>query len=73
LVNIETLDYYVKWKIYKKEKPSLQSRFTLLPSKFFPAKFPFSKKTKEKFGGKKFTLQKSEFYFAKERGPYKNI
>jgi hypothetical protein len=41
-----------------KEKP-LQSRFTLLPSKFFPAKFLFQN-TKENFGGKEFTLQKNE-------------
>jgi hypothetical protein len=27
---------------------------------------------KGKFGGKKFTLQKSEFYFAKEFFPFKN-
>jgi hypothetical protein len=27
-----------------KEKPSFQSKFTLLKSKFFPAKIPFSKK-----------------------------
>jgi hypothetical protein len=31
-----------------------------LPSKFFPAKIPFFQNTKEKFGGKKFTWQKSE-------------
>jgi hypothetical protein len=31
------------------------------------------KKTKEKFGGKKITLQKSEFYFANERGPFENL
>jgi hypothetical protein len=34
------------------EKPYLQSKFTLLNSKFFPPKFSF---LKEKFGGKKFT------------------
>jgi hypothetical protein len=45
------------------EKPSLQSKFTLSKSKFFPAKIPFSPfpfSTKEKFGGKKFTLQRNE-------------
>jgi hypothetical protein len=51
------------------EKPSLQSKFTLLMSKFFPAKIAFSKIQKKKFGGKKFTLQKTKFHFAKERGP----
>jgi hypothetical protein len=50
------------------EKPSLQSRFTLLRSKFFPAKFPFSK-DKRKIWREKIILQKSEFYFAKDRGP----
>jgi hypothetical protein len=54
----------------KNRKPPLQSKFTLLPSKFFPAKISFSKKN-EKFGGKKIALQKSEFYFAKEQGPSK--
>jgi hypothetical protein len=39
-----------------------------LQSKFLPAKIPFSK-AKEKFGGKKITWQKSEFYFTKEQGP----
>jgi hypothetical protein len=38
--------------IMMKEKPSLQSRFTLLPSKFFPAKFPFSKIQKKILAGK---------------------
>jgi hypothetical protein len=47
----------------------LQSKFTLLKSKFFPTEIPFFQNTKEKFGGKKFTLQKTEFFFAKERGP----
>jgi hypothetical protein len=35
---------------------------------FFP---PNLQNTIEKFGGKKFTWQKSEFYFAKQQGPYK--
>jgi hypothetical protein len=48
------------------EKPSLQSRFTLLQSKFFPAKIPFSKIQKKNLES---TLQKSEFYFAKEQSP----
>ncbi len=41
------------------EKPSL---LTLLKSKFFPSKIPFSK-IKKKFGGKKFTLQMNEVLF----------
>jgi hypothetical protein len=51
------------------EKPPLQNKFTLLQSKFFrfPAKISFSKIQKKNLAGKK--LQKSEFYFAKERGP----
>jgi hypothetical protein len=50
----------------------------LIEGKTFFAKKIFSRQifllqnTKEKFGGKKFTLQKSEFYFAKERGPRLN-
>jgi hypothetical protein len=35
------------------EKPSLQNKFTVLMSKFFPPKFPFQN-TKEKIGGKNF-------------------
>jgi hypothetical protein len=42
------------------EKPALQSKFTLLKSKFFPAKIPFSKIQKKNLAGK--------VYFAKERG-----
>jgi hypothetical protein len=40
------------------EKPSLQSKFTVLKSKFFPAKIPFSKIQKKILAGK--------IYFAKE-------
>jgi hypothetical protein len=40
------------------EKPSLQSEFTLLKSKFFPAKIPFSKIQKNNLAEKN--------YFAKE-------
>jgi hypothetical protein len=58
-------------KIFK-EKPFLQSKFTLLQSKFFPAKMPFSKIQKKNLAGKN-TLQKSEFYFAKERGSFFNL
>jgi hypothetical protein len=47
------------------EEPSLQCIFTLLPSKFFPAKIPFSKKQKKNWR-EKITWQTSEFYFAKE-------
>ncbi len=36
--------------------------------KFFPPKFPFPK-YKRKIWREKINLQKSEFYFAKERGP----
>jgi hypothetical protein len=39
-------------------KTPLQSRFTLLKSKFFPAKFPFSKIQKKNLAGK--------IYFEKE-------
>jgi hypothetical protein len=46
-------------------KTPLQSRFTLLKSKFFPAKFPFSKIQKKNLAGK--------IYFAKERGPMEII
>jgi hypothetical protein len=48
----------------------LQSKFTLLPRNFFPAKIPFSKIQKKILEGKNFFWQKSEFYFAKERGPF---
>ncbi len=34
------------------EKPPLQSRFTLLPSNFFPAKIPFYKIQKKNLAGK---------------------
>jgi hypothetical protein len=34
------------------EKPSLQSKFTLLKSKFFPAKIPLSKIQKKNLAGK---------------------
>jgi hypothetical protein len=54
----------------KMEKHSLQSKFTLLKSKFFPAKIPFSK-IQNKNLAEKITLQKNDFYFAKERGPIK--
>jgi hypothetical protein len=37
------------------EKPSLQSKFTLLKSKFFSRQNFFFQNSKEKFGGKKFT------------------
>jgi hypothetical protein len=40
------------------EKPSLQSKFSLLKSNFFPAKIPFSKIWREKN------------YFAEEGGPF---
>jgi hypothetical protein len=43
------------------EKPPLQSNF-------YPPKFSFVF-WKREFGGKKITLQKSEFFFSKERGP----
>jgi hypothetical protein len=41
-----------------KAKTPLQSRFTLFKSKFFPAKFPFSKIQEKNLAGK--------IYFAKE-------
>jgi hypothetical protein len=44
-------------------KTPLQSRFTLLKSKFFPTKFPFFKIQKKNLAGK--------IYFVKERGPIK--
>jgi hypothetical protein len=40
------------------EKPSLQSKFTLLKSNFFPAKIPFS--------GYKRKIWREKIYFAKE-------
>jgi hypothetical protein len=40
------------------EKPSLQSKFTILKSKLFPAKIPFSKMQKKNLAGK--------IYFAKK-------
>jgi hypothetical protein len=43
-------------------KPALQSKFTLLKSKFFPAKIPFSKIQKKNLAGKN--------YFAKEKGQF---
>ncbi len=43
-------------------KTPLQSRFTILKSKFFPAKFSFYKIQKKILAGKNI-LQKSEFYF----------
>jgi hypothetical protein len=43
------------------EKPSLQSKFTLLKGNFSPPKFPFPKKAKE--------IWREKIYFAKERGP----
>jgi hypothetical protein len=46
--------------IFVWEKPPLQSKFTLLQSNFSRQIFLFQN-TKEKFGGKKITLQKSEF------------
>jgi hypothetical protein len=46
-------------------KTPLQNRFTLLMSKFFPAKFSFYKIQKKNLAGKN-TLQKSEFYFVKK-------
>jgi hypothetical protein len=49
----------------KHGKTPLQSRFTLLKNKLFPAKFSFYKIQKKNLAGKN-TLQKSEFYFAKE-------
>jgi hypothetical protein len=42
---------WVNWLILA--KTLLQSRFTLLKSKFFPAKFPFSKIQKKNLAGKK--------------------
>jgi hypothetical protein len=45
---------------YLKEKPSLQSKFTLLKSNFFSRQNSLFINTKEKFGGKKFTLQMNE-------------
>jgi hypothetical protein len=47
------------------EKPSLQSKFTLLPSKFFSRQISLLQKKKEKFGGKKFTLQRNEVLYLK--------
>jgi hypothetical protein len=44
------------------EKSSLQSKFTLLKSKFFPAKIPFPKIHQKNLVGK--------IYFAKERGDF---
>jgi hypothetical protein len=41
---------------FLKEKSSLQNKFTLLKSKFFPAKISFSRIKKKKFGGKNLTL-----------------
>jgi hypothetical protein len=51
---LEKLEDFTRFYIVG--KPSLQIKFTLLKSKFFPAKIPFSK------------IQKNEFYFAKEEG-----
>jgi hypothetical protein len=50
-------------RIYGNGKTPLQSRFTLLKSKFFPAKFSFYKIRKK-------NLQKSEFIFAKMSSEY---
>jgi hypothetical protein len=44
------------------EKPFLQS-------KFFSAKFPFSKIQKKNLAGKNLLDEKSKFYFVMERGP----
>jgi hypothetical protein len=41
------------------EKPSLQSKFTLLKSSFFPLKFPFPKFKRK--------IWREKIYFAKER------
>ncbi len=51
--------------IYIRKKLLCKVEFTLLKSKFFPAKFSFSKIQEKNLAGKN-TLQKSEFYFAKE-------
>jgi hypothetical protein len=47
---------------FLKAKTPLQSRFTLLKSKFFPAKFSFYKIQKKNLAGKN-TLQRSEVLF----------
>jgi hypothetical protein len=49
------------WKKTGSRCVHLQSKFTLLQSNFFPAKFFFCILEKEILAGKKFTLQKSEF------------
>jgi hypothetical protein len=52
-----SIDYFVS------EKPCLQSKSTLLKSKFFPARQnSLFQKTKEKFGGKKITLEENEVF-----------
>jgi hypothetical protein len=45
------------------EKPSLQSRFTLLTGKFSPPKFPFPKYKRK--------IWREKIYFANKRGPIK--
>jgi hypothetical protein len=45
------------------EKPSLQSIFTFLPSKFFPAKYPFSKIQKKKLAGKNLLCKGTRSFF----------
>jgi hypothetical protein len=49
-----------------KEKPPLQSKFTLLPSKFFPAKIPFSKIQKKNLAGKKLLFKIVNFTFQRK-------
>ncbi len=50
--NLSRSFYSSKWSLCFKEYPSLQSKFTLLKSKFFPAKIPFSKIQKKILVGK---------------------
>ncbi len=64
------MEFYMLFASFSLEKPSLQSRFTLLPSKFFPAKFPFSKIQMKNLAEKNllckrvnFTLQRIEVLF----------
>jgi hypothetical protein len=45
---------------FYKEKHSLQSKFTLLKSKFFPAKIPFSKIQKKNLAGKNLLCKGSD-------------
>jgi hypothetical protein len=43
------------------EKPSLQSKFTLLKSKFFPAKIPLFKIQKKNLAGKNLLCKRVNF------------